>query len=56
MQASSICYSYYTAARIRVEYRLCALPTRFRPGETPSLLDLVFTNEQDMINNICDPV
>ena len=27
-------------------------PTRFRPGETPSLLDLVFTNEQDMINNI----
>ena len=29
-----------------------SLPTRFRPGETPSLLDLVFTNEQNMINNI----
>ena len=26
-------------------------PTRFRPEETPSLLDLVFTSEQDMINN-----
>ena len=35
-------------------------PTRFRPGETPSLLNLVFTNEQDMINNIlyciCHPL
>jgi len=27
-------------------------PTRFRQEETPSLLDLVFTNEQDMINSI----
>jgi len=26
--------------------------TRFRPRETPSLLGLVFTNEQDMIDNI----
>ena len=26
-------------------------PTRFRQDDTPSLLDLVFTNEQDMINN-----
>ena len=27
-------------------------PTRYREEETPSLLDLVFTNEQDMINNL----
>ena len=27
-------------------------PTRFIQEETPSLLDLVFTNEQDMINSI----
>ena len=26
-------------------------PTHFRPGTTPSLLDLVFTNEADMINH-----
>ena len=27
-------------------------PTRYREEETPSLLDLVFTNEQDMISNL----
>ena len=27
-------------------------PTRFRQEEIPNLLDLVFTNEQDMINNL----
>ena len=27
-------------------------PTRLRQEETPSLLDLIFTNEQDMINNL----
>ena len=27
-------------------------PTRFRPGTTPSLLDLVFTNEANIINHI----
>ena len=27
-------------------------PTRYREEETPSLLDLVLTNEQDMINNL----
>ena len=27
-------------------------PTRFRPGTTPSLLNLVFTNEANMINHI----
>ena len=27
-------------------------PTRFRKDESPSLLDLVFTNEQDMISNL----
>ena len=27
-------------------------PTRFRQDDTPSFLDLVFTNEQDMINNL----
>ena len=27
-------------------------PTRIRQDESPSLLDLVFTNEQDMINNL----
>ena len=27
-------------------------PTRYRPGTTPSLLDLVFTNEANMINHI----
>ena len=27
-------------------------PTRFRQGDTPSLLDLVFTNELDMINKM----
>ena len=27
-------------------------PTRFRQDEIPSLLDLVFTNEQDMVNNL----
>ena len=27
-------------------------PTRYRPGETPNILDLVFTNEQTMIDEI----
>ena len=27
-------------------------PTRYRSCDTPSLLDLVFTNELDMISNI----
>ena len=27
-------------------------PTRYRQEETPSLLDLIFTNEQDMIKNL----
>ncbi|XP_071959921.1 uncharacterized protein [Antedon mediterranea] len=27
--------------------------TRFRDGQNPSLLDLVFTNEEDMIDDIC---
>ena len=27
-------------------------PTHYHPGETPNILDLVFTNEQTMIN-IC---
>jgi len=27
-------------------------PTRYRSIDTPSLLDLVFTNELDMINDI----
>ena len=27
-------------------------PTRYRPGETPNILDLVFTNEQTMINEV----
>ena len=27
-------------------------PTRYRPGETPNILDIVFTNEQTMIDEI----
>ena len=27
-------------------------PTRFRDGQEPSTLDLVFTNEENMVNNI----
>ena len=27
-------------------------PTRYRSSDTPTLLDLVFTNEHEMINNI----
>ena len=33
-------------------FQYITAPTRFRSEETPSLLDLVFTNEQVMIDNI----
>ena len=36
--------------------RECALniiePTHFRPNQTPSILDLVFTNEEGMLTNL----
>ena len=28
-------------------------PTRFRHGNTPSVLDLIFTNEEGMVRNLC---
>ena len=28
-------------------------PTRFRPGETPHTLDLIFSNEEGMVRNLC---
>ena len=33
-------------------YQHVAQPTRFRHGETPSILDLVLTNEDSMVNSI----
>ena len=45
-------YEFLECVRDCYLFQHIKMPTRFRIGQEPSILDLVFTNEENMVNNI----
>ncbi len=47
-----VAYKFMEAVRDSFLYQHCIEPTRFRYGQTANVLDLVFSSEQDLINEV----
>ena len=50
--ANHVSHSFLEATRNSFLFQHVDAPTRFRQGNTPHILDLVFTNEEGMISNL----